>query len=271
MTLSIRAAVVPVVKPLKEATRLETDAELKREEASMRISQSRRAFLATLSAAGAATVLRSRSTLADEGPPEVTTIRIRLDPGAEIKLIGGGVDTPDCISPEYVAKELLMDEGFTDVQYVSVKGGDVFSEAFKRNELDLGLMSPGGLIGRIESGVPIKVLAGIHPGCFELFVHEQIKSVSDLKGKQVGLDGPISSTPGQFVTFFAASAGLDPEKDIRWVTPDGGADPVQLFMDGKIDAYMAFMVHAHALHDRNVGRVLVDLPGQSPGRRPSAA
>jgi NitT/TauT family transport system substrate-binding protein len=229
----------------------------------MHIGQSRRAFLATLSAAGAATVLRSRSTLADEGSPEVTTIRIRRDPG-EIKMIGGGVDTPDCIAPEYVAKELLMDEGFTDVQYVTVEGGDVLSEAFQRDEVDLGLMSPGGLIGRIESGVPIKVLAGIHPGCFELFVHDQIRSVEDLKGKQVGLDGPISSTPGQFVTFFAASAGLDPEKDIRWVTPDGGADPVQLFMDGKIDAYMAFMAHAHALHERNIGRVLVDLARTEP-------
>ena len=65
----------------------------------MRISQSRRAFLATLSAAGAATVLRSRSTLADEGPPEVTTIRIRREPG-EVKLIGGGVDAPYCVAPD---------------------------------------------------------------------------------------------------------------------------------------------------------------------------
>jgi NitT/TauT family transport system substrate-binding protein len=255
--------VAPVVKPLTEATRLETDAELKREEASMRISQSRRAFLAAMSAVGAVTVLRSRSTLADEGPPEVTTIRIRRDPG-EVKMIGGGVDTQDCISPEYVAKELLIEEGFTDVKYVSIEGGDVYSEAFQRDELDLGLMSPGGIIGRIESGVPIKVLAGIHPGCFELFVHEQIKTVEDLKGKQVGIDGPISSTPGQFVTFFVASAGLDPEKDIRWVTPDGGADPLELFMDGKIDAYMAFMPHAQGLHERNMGRVLIDLARTEP-------
>ena len=87
----------------------------------MRISQSRRAFLATLSAAGAATVLRSRSTLADEGPPEVTTIRLRREPG-EVKLIGGGVDAPYCIAPEYVAKELLAAEGFTDVQYIA-RGG----------------------------------------------------------------------------------------------------------------------------------------------------
>jgi NitT/TauT family transport system substrate-binding protein len=255
--------VAPVVKPLTEATRLETDAGLKKEEASMRISQSRRAFLATLSAAGAATVLRSRSTLADEGPPEVTTIRIRREPG-EVKLIGGGIDAPYCVAPSYVAKGLLEAEGFTDVQHILVEGGAKYSEAFQRKEIDFGLMSPGGLVGRIESGVPIKTLAGIHPGCFELYVHEQIKSVPDLKGKQVGLDDARSATPGQFVSFIAADAGLDPEKDIRWVTPEGGVDPVQLFMDGKIDAYMAFMPQAMGLHEHKAGHVLVDLARTEP-------
>jgi NitT/TauT family transport system substrate-binding protein len=229
----------------------------------MRISQSRRAFLAVMSAVGAATVLRSRNTLADEGPPEVTTIRLRHDPDVSINLIGGGVDTLDCNAPELIAKELLIEEGFTDVQYVAVKGGDIYSKAFQDNQVDFGFMSPGGLVKRIEDGVPIKVIAGIHPGCFELFAHEQIKTVEDLKGKQVGVDS-ITATPGQFVTFIAASAGLDPEKDIRWVTPEGGADLTQLFMDGKIDAYMAFMPHAHGLHERNAGHVLVDLARTEP-------
>lgn len=230
----------------------------------MRISQSRRAFLATLSAAGAATVLRSRSTLADEGPPEVTTIRLRRDPDDISKLIGGGVDTADCPSPVYVAKELLVEEGFTDVQYVAVKSGPTYSQAFERGELDLGLRAAGGLVGWIELGVPIKMLAGVHPGCFELFVHDQIKSVEDLRGKQVGLDGGPGTPPYHFVSFIAADAGLNPEKDIRWVTPDGGADPVQLFMDGKIDAYMAFMAQANGLHQRNIGHVLVDLARTEP-------
>jgi NitT/TauT family transport system substrate-binding protein len=231
----------------------------------MHIGQSRRAFLATLSAAGAATVLRSRSTLADEGPPEVTTIRIRREP-SEMTLINGTVDNQDCISPEFVAKQLLFDEGFTDVQYPIIDSGDPYTKAFKDNQLDFGLMSPGSLVKRIEDGDPIKVVAGIHPGCFELFVNdEQIKTVADLKGKQVGLPGPIGSTPGQFVTFFVATAGLDPEKDIRWVTPtEGAADPVHLFVDGKIDAYMAFMPHATELHGRNMGRVLVDLARTEP-------
>jgi NitT/TauT family transport system substrate-binding protein len=179
-------------------------------------------------------------------------------------MIGGGVDTADCPAPEYVAKQLLAEEGFTDIQYLPVKGGDIYSKAFQDDQIDFGLMSPGGLVKRIEDGVPIKVVAGIHPGCFELFVNDdQIKTVEDLKGKRVGV-GSITATPGQFVTFIAASAGLDPEKDIIWVTPDAGGDLPQLFMDGKIDAYMAFMVHATELHGRNMGHVLVDLARTEP-------
>ena len=46
----------------------------------MQIIQSRRDFLASLSAAGAAGVLGARASLADEGPPETTTIRLVQDP-----------------------------------------------------------------------------------------------------------------------------------------------------------------------------------------------
>jgi hypothetical protein len=42
----------------------------------MHIMQSRRDFLATLSGATAAGVLGTGASLADEGPPEVTTIRL---------------------------------------------------------------------------------------------------------------------------------------------------------------------------------------------------
>ena len=46
----------------------------------MHIMQSRRDFLASLSAAGAAGVLGARASLADEGPPETTTIRLACVP-----------------------------------------------------------------------------------------------------------------------------------------------------------------------------------------------
>jgi hypothetical protein len=45
----------------------------------MHFMQSRRDFLTTVSAAGAVSALGNRAPLADEGPPEVTTIRIRVE------------------------------------------------------------------------------------------------------------------------------------------------------------------------------------------------
>ena len=73
-------------------------------EALMKIIQSRRDFLSALPAAGAAGVLGTRSSLADEGRPETTTIRFVKIPSI-------------CIAPQYVAEELLHAEGFTDVRF----------------------------------------------------------------------------------------------------------------------------------------------------------
>ena len=71
----------------------------------MHIMQSRRDFLTTLSAAGAAGVLGARASLADEGPPETTTLRLPRDPNI-------------CVAPVYIADDLLRAEGFTDIRYV---------------------------------------------------------------------------------------------------------------------------------------------------------
>jgi hypothetical protein len=65
----------------------------------MELIQSRRRFLASLSAAGAAGLLRPRRALADEAPPEVTTIRLSFTPGI-------------CFVPLELAGAFLRAEGF---------------------------------------------------------------------------------------------------------------------------------------------------------------
>ena len=67
--------------------------------------QSRRHFLASMSAAGAAGVLGARTSLADEGPPETTTIRLAHYPNI-------------CLAPGFISEDLLRAEGFTDIRYI---------------------------------------------------------------------------------------------------------------------------------------------------------
>ena len=72
--------------------------------------------------------------------------------------------------------------------------------------------------------MPVTVLAGVHVGCFELFVNEDIHSITDLKGKSVGVNA-LNSPRICSWRLMAAHVGLDPSKDISWVAePVGQAD-----------------------------------------------
>jgi hypothetical protein len=67
--------------------------------------QSRRHFLASICAAGAASVVGARSSRADEPPPGTTTIRLLGDAS-----IGQ--------APGFIAEDLLRAEGFIDIRYL---------------------------------------------------------------------------------------------------------------------------------------------------------
>src|SRR5919109_548601 len=60
-------------------------------------------------------------------------------------------------------------------------------EKIAAGEIDLGLMSTSPAVRRIEAGDPLVLLAGIHVGCFELFGHERVRAIRDLKGKVVAV------------------------------------------------------------------------------------
>ena len=115
----------------------------------MHIMQSRRDFLSILSAAGAAGILGARPSLADDGPPEVTTLRLRRDPSI-------------CVAPWYIAEDLLRAEGFTDVRYVPAQSGPIYMQMITRGELDFTLSDAGSVVARLDAGVPITALAGVH-------------------------------------------------------------------------------------------------------------
>ena len=176
-------------------------------------------------------------------PPETTTVRLAKNPVI-------------CIAPQYVVSDLLSAEGFTNVVYVQSDAGVAQSKALGNGDLDFTLHFSGPLLLQIDRGVSITFLAGIHVGCFELFVKEGIRSVADLKGRTVGIQA-LETSQHIFLSAMATLVGLNPVKDIEWVT-SASVKPIELFAEGKIDAFLGFPPEPQRLRAQNIGRVIVN-------------
>jgi len=211
----------------------------------------RRAFLGGV----AATVATARRASA-EPPPE--TSRLRLLKTSSI-----------CWAPQYVAEDLLHAEGFSDVTYVDMPPTEAISVRLAAGEADLGMNFVGPNLVRVDAGDPVVFLAGVHVGCFEAFASDRIQRIHDLKGKTVVVEA-LNSANHLFFATIAAHVGLDPRRDIRWVSaddrvsrrrPDGApysSEAMQLFMEGKADAFLGFPPQPQELRARKVGHVLVN-------------
>ena len=203
--------------------------------------QTRRRFLSTVSLASAAGLVRAPLSLAAKGALETTTVRLAKNPGI-------------CIAPQYVAEELLRAEGFTDIRYVDGPPGA--TEPVAHGKVDFDTNYASNYVRAIDAGEPITLLAGEMVGCFELFGNEGIHSITDLKGKSVGIQA-LGTNYHALLTLMAAQVGLDPIKDIHWVT-DPTVKPIERFVEGKIDAFLGFPPEPQDLRARHIGHVIVN-------------
>jgi NitT/TauT family transport system substrate-binding protein len=158
--------------------------------------------------------------------------------------------------PQYVVHELLADEGITRVDYIVTDSGPLLSQAIASGQLDFAMTFSGPLVLELDRGKRITMLAGVHVGCFELFTREGINGVADLKGKSVGTQG-LGSSAHVFISAMAALVGLDPAKDINWVT-SAEPKPIDLFLDGKVDAFLGFPPEPQRLRAQGVSHVIVN-------------
>ncbi len=145
----------------------------------------RREFLHGLTVAGTATLLGGyREPAGAEPPPETTTLKL----ARTISI---------CQAPQYVAGALLAAEGFTDVQFVGEPA--YVDRTLVSGEAQMGMVFLGPLLLRLDEGAPLLILSGGHVGCLELFAHEPIRTVRDLKGRSVAVTAlapiPTSSWP----------------------------------------------------------------------------
>ena len=206
----------------------------------MSMVQSRRHFLTTLSGAGAVSLFRAPGVLAAEEPLETTSVRL-----FKSSLICSA-------APQYAAEELLRAEGFKEIAYIEATRREL-PQVFADGRVDFTVTFAVNHIQAIDHGAPITILAGVHAGCYELFAREGLGSITELKGKQVGLQ---AGSPA-LLKLMAAQVGLDPEKDFQWVI-DPKVKPLDLFAEGKIDAFLGFPPEPQELRARHAGHVILD-------------
>jgi NitT/TauT family transport system substrate-binding protein len=92
------------------------------------------------------------------------------------------------------------------------------------------------LMKPIELGLDLKLTGGIHTGCLRVQAGTKtdIKTVSDLKGKKVGITH-MGSPPFLFASRVLADKGIDPKNGVEWVTMPGDAMSKAL-EQGQVDA-----------------------------------
>jgi len=217
--------------------------------------QSRRLFLTHAAFAGVAGLGGFGTlgkALAAEPPPEITTIRFETDPSA-------------CLAPQ-VVQELLRAEGFTDIRYVDMTEAHVRRADAENTGIISGMIAHGDVdFGRdfapdhlltMNAGGPITILSGLHLGCFEIFGKREIRTIADLKGKILGLNNYPSASDRPLLTIMTKLVGLDPAKDLHWVT-DPKLQAMDLFIKGKIDAFLAAPPELQEVRARGIGHVIV--------------
>jgi NitT/TauT family transport system substrate-binding protein len=141
-----------------------------------------------------------------------------------------------CEGPVFVAHErgFFKDEGL-DVELVKTDW-DGLREGLGMGHFDATHHLVMYIMKPVENGMDLKITGGIHTGCLRLQagINSAIKKVEDLRGKTIAVP-VIGSPPWMFANRVLAAHGLDPKKDVTWVTYP--PDTMELALDqGKVDA-----------------------------------
>ena len=203
---------------------------------------SRRKFLGGVTLAGATGLLGvPAKRAAAEPPPETTTLRL-----AQTVSI--------CQAPQYVVEALFEAEGFTDVQFVGEAARA--DRTLVSGDAQMGMLFLGPFLLHLDEGAPVVILSGGHVGCLELFAHEPIRSVRDLKGRSVAVYA-LGTATHVFLVALMAYIGLNPRKDVT-IVAHPPREGMRLFEAQHVDAYIATPPVAQELRAKHIGHVVVN-------------
>jgi NitT/TauT family transport system substrate-binding protein len=203
---------------------------------------SRRRFLGRLTLAGTAGLLGVPvERVGAEPPPETTALRLART-------------TSICQAPQYVVEALFEAEGFTDVQFVGEAARA--DRTLVSGGAQMGMLFLGPFLLHLDEGAPVVILSGGHVGCLELFAHEPIRTIRDLKGRSVSVIA-LGDARHVFLATLMAYIGLDPRKDVTLVAHPP-REALRLFEEKQVDAYVASPPTAQELRAKHIGHVVVN-------------
>jgi len=186
---------------------------------------------------------------AAEPPPETTKIRLVHAPFV-------------CLAPQYLAEDFLPAEGFTDWEYLALGSRNLGLDAIADGRADISIWDAHSPIPAIDTGKPVVVVAGVHGGCYQLFGHENVHGIKDLRGKRLVVHY-LGGGDHVLLSSMLASIGVNPEKEVTWATGQG-VDAKEVFAEGKADAFMAFAQEPAELRAKKAGRVILDTAQDRP-------
>ena len=184
-------------------------------------------------------------------PPETTTIRAAY---------------AACDAPFLMAGEFLRDEGLSSLDAYRTGVLQVAT-----GEGDIGGLFATTLISLADAGAPLVALAGLHPGCLDLWARPGIETISDLKGKTIVVQSKASfhdravpiGTYSLLLTLLAY-VGIAPGA-VNLVEAGQSPAPFAAFVQGKGDAYAAGDVEGALLRAMKVpGKSILDTTVDKP-------
>jgi NitT/TauT family transport system substrate-binding protein len=202
----------------------------------------RRELLGRTSALAMAGVLGvGHGPVVAEPAPETRSVRFTHSPSI-------------CAAPQYLAGELLRMEGFSDVQYLAL-GSRAGPDALAEGSVDMAMWYVTGFLPVLDAGKPVVLLSGVHLGCWELFGHENVRALRDLRGKTVVCEKFLAGDH-LLLSSMLAYVGINPS-DVKWLNRPGGS-AMSAFIDGRADAFLAFPPEPQELRARKIGHVLLN-------------
>ena len=89
------------------------------------------------------------------------------------------------LAPQYLAGELLRDGGLHATSQYLALGTRAGPDALAEGSADMAMWYATGFLPVLDAGKPVVAAGRRARGCWELFGHENVRTIRDLKGKTV--------------------------------------------------------------------------------------